>query len=97
VKDAVVLKVIGATRAQIRKAWMVEFGLLGFTAGVLAAAIGTAASWGVARFVMKTEWIFLPGTLAVTVVGCTLLTLVLGYAGTAFALRVRPAPLLRNE
>jgi putative ABC transport system permease protein len=97
VRDAVVLKVIGATRAQIRKAWMVEFGLLGFTAGVLAAAIGTAASWGVARFVMKTEWVFLPWTLAITVLGCTVLTLTLGYAGTALALRVRPAPLLRNE
>lgn len=97
VRDAVVLKVIGATRAQIRKAWMVEFGLLGFTAGVLAAAIGTAASWGVARFVMKTEWVFLPWTLAITVLGCTVLTLALGYAGTALALRVRPAPLLRNE
>lgn len=97
VRDAVVLKVIGATRAQIRGAWMVEFGLLGLTAGVLAAAIGTAASWGVARYVMKTEWVFLPVTLAVTVVGCTVLTLVLGYLGTALALRVRPAPLLRNE
>ncbi len=97
VRDAVVLKVIGATRAQIRRAWMVEFGLLGFTAGILAAAIGTAASWGVARYVMRTEWIFLPGTLATTVLGCTLLTLVLGYAGTALALRARPAPLLRNE
>ncbi|MCG7364414.1 hypothetical protein MHZ93_24485 [Roseomonas sp. ACRSG] len=76
---------------------MVEFGLLGFTAGMLAAAIGTAASWGVARYVMKTDWVFLPGTLAATVLGCTLLTLVLGYAGTALALRARPAPLLRNE
>jgi putative ABC transport system permease protein len=97
VRDAVVLKVIGATRAQVRRAWMVEFGLLGFTAGTMAAAIGTAASWGVARFVMKTDWAFLPGTLAVTVLGCTVLTLLLGYAGTALALRARPAPLLRNE
>ncbi|MDB5368506.1 MAG: glycosyl transferase family 1 [Roseomonas sp.] len=97
VRDAVVLKVIGATRSQIRSAWMVEFGLLGLTAGLLAAGIGTAASWGVARFVMKTDWVFLPGTLAVTVLGCTVLTLLLGYAGTALALRARPAPLLRNE
>jgi putative ABC transport system permease protein len=46
---------------------------------------------------MRTEWIFLPVTLLVTVLGCTLLTLALGYAGTALALRARPAPLLRNE
>ncbi|KAA2213098.1 ABC transporter permease [Teichococcus oryzae] len=97
VRDAVVLKVVGATRAQIRRAWMVEFGLLGLAAGVLAAICGTAASWAVARFVMRTEWVFLPGTLALTVLGCTVLTLALGYAGTALALGARPAPLLRNE
>lgn len=97
IRDAVVLKVVGATRAQIRRAWMVEFGLLGLTAGLLAALCGTAASWAVARFVMRTDWIFLPGTLAATILGCTALTLLLGYAGTALALRTRPAPLLRNE
>ncbi|HWX46766.1 MAG TPA: FtsX-like permease family protein [Roseomonas sp.] len=97
VRDAVVLKVVGATRAQIRRAWLVEFGLLGLTAGLLAALCGTAASWAVAHFVMRTEWVFLPGTLALTVVGCTALTLLLGYVGTALALRGRAAPLLRNE
>ncbi|WP_245906190.1 ABC transporter permease [Teichococcus aestuarii] len=97
VRDAVVLKVVGATRAQVRRAWMVEFGLLGATAGVIAALCGTAASWAVARYVMRTDWAFLPGTLAATILGCTLLTLLLGYAGTALALRARAAPLLRNE
>lgn len=97
VRDAVVLKTIGATRRQIRGAWLVEFGLLGLVAGLLAAAAGSAASWAVVRFVMRADWIFLPGTLALTVLGCVLLTLALGYVGTALALRARPAPLLRNE
>jgi putative ABC transport system permease protein len=97
VRDAVVLKTIGATRAQIRAAYLVEFGLLGVTAGVLAAAAGTLAAWGVVRFVMRAEWAFLPGTLAVTVIACALLTLAFGYVGTALALRARPAPMLRNE
>lgn len=97
VRDAVVLKTIGATRAQIRRAWLVEFGLLGLVAGLLAAAAGSAASWAVVRFVMRGEWVFLPGTLALVVAGCVALTLALGYVGTALALRARPAPLLRNE
>jgi putative ABC transport system permease protein len=97
VRDAVVLKTLGATRAQIRAAWLVEFGLLGLTAGVLAAVAGTAASWGVVTFVMRADWVFLPGTLALTVVACAVLTLAFGYAGTALALRARPAPMLRNE
>ncbi len=97
VRDAVILKTVGATRAQIRRAFLVEFGLLGATAGVIAALAGTAAAWGVVHFILRAEWVFLPVTLAVTVLACSLLTLVFGYAGTALALRARPAPLLRNE
>lgn len=97
VQEAVILKSLGATRAQIRAAWLVEFGTLGVAAGLLACVVGTAASWGVVRFVMHADWAFLPGTLAVTVVGCVALMLAFGYAGTAAALRAKAGPLLRNE
>jgi putative ABC transport system permease protein len=97
IREAVILKTLGATRAQVRAAWLVEFGLLGATAGLIAAAVGTAASWGVMRFVMHAEWTFLPGRLAVTVFACIVLMLGFGYAGTEAALRAKPAPLLRNE
>jgi len=97
VRDAVILKTLGASRAQIARAFLVEFGLLGLVAGVLAAGAGTAASWAVMTRVMRAEWVFLPGTLAMAVLGCVALTLAFGYAGTALALRARAAPLLRNE
>ena len=97
VAEAVVLKTLGATRAQIRTAWLVEFGAIGATAGLIAAALGTAASWGVVHFLLRAPWSFLPGTLAATVCGCIVLMLGFGYAGTSAALRVRPAPHLRNE
>ena len=97
IRQAVVLKTLGATRRQIRAAWMVEFGLLGATAGILAATVGTAASWGVMTYMMKTDWSFLPMTLAATVLGCILLMLVFGFLGTEAALRAKAAPMLRNE
>ncbi len=97
VAEAVVLKTLGATRGQIRTAWLVEFGAIGAVAGLIAAALGTAASWGVVHGLMHAPWSFLPGTLALTVAGCVVLMLGFGYAGTAAALRVRPAPHLRNE
>jgi putative ABC transport system permease protein len=75
----------------------VEFGVLGAFAGGLAALAGTAAAYAVVTGVMGQPWVFLPGTLGLTVAGCMLLVLAFGYAGTALALRVRPAPLLRNE
>jgi len=97
VQEAVILKALGASRAQIRAAWLVEFGILGAVAGLLAAVVGTAASFGVVRYVMHAQWAFLPGTLAATVAGCVALMLAFGYAGTAAALRAKAAPLLRNE
>lgn len=97
VEEAVILKTLGATRAQIRQAWLVEFGALGLTAGAIAAMIGTVASWGVLHYMMHASWRFLPGTLAAILLAALAMMLVFGYAGTAAALRARAAPLLRNE
>ena len=97
IREAVILKTLGATRRQIRAAWLVEFGILGAVAGVLAAVAGTAASWGVVHFLMGSEWVFLPGTLAATVLACVAMMLLVGFAGTEAALRAKAAPLLRNE
>ena len=95
--EAVVLKTLGATRRQIRASWLVEFGVVGAAAGLIAALVGTLASWGVVRFVMRGDWVFLPGVLAATILGCVALMLVFGFAGTSAALRARPASFLRNE
>ncbi len=95
--EAVVLKTLGATRQQIRGAWLVEFGIVGAAAGVIAALVGTVASWGVVHYFMRADWVFLPGVLATTLLGCVVLMLGFGYAGTASALRARAAPFLRNE
>jgi len=51
----------------------------------------------VTRFVMRTDFIFLPGRLALTLLVALALLLVSGYLGTARALRAKAAPLLRNE
>jgi putative ABC transport system permease protein len=97
VREAVILKTLGATRAQIRAAWLTEFGLVGLVAGLIAAVVGSAASFGIMRYILHTDWIFLPSTLIYTLAGALAIMLVFGYAGTSAALRVRSAPLLRNE
>ena len=51
-QEAVILKTLGATRHQIRAAWLVEFGALGLAAGLIAALVGTLASFGVVRYIM---------------------------------------------
>ena len=59
IADAVVLKTLGATRTQIRAAWLVEFGLIGACAGLIAAVLGTGLSWAVMHLVMHAPWSFL--------------------------------------
>jgi len=97
IDEAVILKTLGATRGQIRAAWLVEFGVLGVVAGLLAAGVGTLASFGVLRYVMHADWSLLPETLLGTILASLLIMLVFGFAGTEAALRVKPAPLLRND
>jgi putative ABC transport system permease protein len=96
-REAVVLKTLGATRRQIRAAWLVEFGALGLVAGMIAACVGSGASFAVAHYILHTDWFFLPGPLISTIAGALATMLLFGYAGTAVALRARPAPMLRNE
>jgi putative ABC transport system permease protein len=95
--DAVVLKVVGATRASIVETFAWEFVALGLLTAVIAGAVGTLAAWFVVTEVMDAQWVFLPRVLLVTLVGCTTLTLIFGMLGTWRSLSVRPARLLRNE
>ena len=45
VYDAVVLKVLGATRRTIAAAFLVEYGLMGLVGAVIAAGLGTLIAW----------------------------------------------------
>jgi putative ABC transport system permease protein len=96
-REAIILKTLGASRRQIRTAWLVEFGSLGLAAGLIAALVGTLASYGVVHYLMHFDWTFLPGRLAATLIASLAMMLAFGYAGTATALRAKPAPMLRNE
>lgn len=97
VYESVVLKVVGATRGALLRGYLMEYGLLGLATGAIAAAVGTAGAWAVVVFVMDTDWVFLPGVLAMTLVACILVTLTAGYVGTWRALSDKAGPWLRNE
>ncbi|MEI6203537.1 MAG: FtsX-like permease family protein, partial [Enhydrobacter sp.] len=97
VHEAVVMKVLGATRARIAGIFAWEFAALGLATALAAIAVGTVAAYLVVTRLMKLEWTFLP-TVAISVaLGAMVLTLAFGLAGTLAALRQRPLALLRNE
>ncbi|MGP1394817.1 MAG: ABC transporter permease [Inquilinaceae bacterium] len=97
VYDSVVLKVLGATRGDVLRVFLLEYGLLGLVTAALAALIGTAAAWGVVRHVMDLDWVFLPASVVVTAVAATAITVAFGFVGTWRAMGQKAAPLLRNE
>jgi putative ABC transport system permease protein len=97
VYEAVVLKVLGATRRDVTRAYLIEYGLLGLATAAIAAVLGTIAAYLVLTRVMHQEWTFLPLAVASTALLAALLTLAAGYAGTWRALAAKAAPFLRNE
>jgi putative ABC transport system permease protein len=96
VYDAVVLKVLGATRGTIAAASSFEHGLLGLVTAIVA-VIGTLAAYALVTGPMRSEWLFLPTPLAVILGLAVMLTVVIGFAGTWHALGAKPAAYLRNE
>jgi putative ABC transport system permease protein len=97
VYDAVVLKVLGATRGAVIRAFLIEYGLLGALSALPACILGTLAAYFVVTRLLKIDWVFLPAPLAWTVALATLMTVILGFAGTWRALAAKAAPYLRNE
>lgn len=97
VYDAVVMKVLGATRRRIMLAYALEYALMGLGAAVIAAAAGTLASWALVAGAMQAEWVFLPVTLVLTIISAVALTVILGLIGTYAALGVPAATVLRSE
>jgi len=97
VYDAVVLKVLGATRGALAAAFLIEHGLVGLLTALVAAGLGTLAAYALVTGPLKSEWVFLPGPVLVITGTAVLLTLLLGFGGTWRALGAKPAAYLRNE
>jgi putative ABC transport system permease protein len=97
IAEAVVLKTLGASRAQIRNAWLVEFAIAGGFAGLAAALLGTLAAAVTIQQVFHIDWHFEFGIMVVTLLGSAGLMTIFGYISTTKALREPAAAWLRLE
>jgi len=95
--DAIILKVLGATRMRILATFLLEYGILGLLTVLIAAGLGTAAAYGVQKFVMDLDWKFNWTVLLGITALCLTITLLAGFIGTWRALKQKPAPYLRNQ
>lgn len=95
--DAVVMKVLGATRGDVVRAYLVEYGLLGLLAAVLAAGLALAGTWAFVEFVLEIGFWVDPTLIVWVVLGTVALTIAVGTLTTWSALSTRPARFLREE
>jgi putative ABC transport system permease protein len=97
VYDAVIMKVLGAVRRDILKAYVIEYVALGLVTGVVAIGLGTLAGWVVITQVMDMEYAFLPVAMTQTVLASIFVTVSFGLIGTWQALGAKPVEVLRSN
>ena len=97
VYEAAVLKVLGATRAQILGSFALRAAIMGAAAGGVAVLAGGLAGWAVMRFVMDAPYRFEPVSALLIVVGGVVLTLLSGLLFALRPLSLRPAGVLRDQ
>jgi putative ABC transport system permease protein len=94
--DAVLLKLLGATRGQVAGATLMEYGLLALIVSALALLLGTGAGWFVVTQVFQLEWQPIWWPVVLTVAVGAVVTVSLGLLGSWAALSTRPNAVLRG-
>jgi putative ABC transport system permease protein len=96
VYDAVILKTLGATRAQLLGAYALEYLLIGLATAVFAVIAGSVAAWLIVTRLMTLSFMWQAGSAAGVVAAALIVSVGLGLAGTLLALNQKPASVLRN-
>ncbi|PZR34349.1 ABC transporter permease [Caulobacter segnis] len=96
-REAATLKVLGATRAQILVAYLIEYGSVGLIAGSAGVLFGFAAAWPVVVKIFEARWSVDWSGVLLLLAGATTLTTVGGLIAASLALSQRPAPVLRGD
>jgi putative ABC transport system permease protein len=97
VREGVLLRTLGATRAQVRRVLFAEYAALGLLSGTLATGLALVTGWALLRFVFDQGFsvpVFPLVGLAAAVVG---LTLLVGLWGSTDVYRRTPAEVLRAD
>ena len=94
--DAVVLKVLGASRARLLAAYGLEYGALGLVTALFGLIAGSLAGYAIVTRVMRLDFVLdLSGALVAAGLA-VMLAVALGLAGTWRILGQKPAPYLRD-
>lgn len=96
-REAAILKALGASRAQILTAYVLEYGAVGAIAGAAGVALGYLAAWPVVTLVFKASWSVDWAGVGALVGAAAVLAGAGGLAASLQALSKRPAAALRAD
>jgi putative ABC transport system permease protein len=96
VREAVLLKTLGAGARQIRQILLTEYFAWGSLAALTGVLLASVAAWGLVRFLFEMRFTLPLAALALTWAGVCLLTVVIGFANSGEVLRRTPLAVLRE-
>ena len=94
--DAVILKILGATRGRLMTTFLIEYATLGLTTAAFGVGAGTLAAYVIVAKVMDIEFEFYAGPALAAACAGLALTVVLGMIGAWRILGQKPAAFLRS-
>lgn len=94
--QATIMRTLGASRAQLARANIAEFAVIGALAGLIAAAGANALGYALASRIVNVGYTFSPTVWAVGIVCSIVGIAAAGYLGTRQVLRISPLRVLRQ-
>ena len=91
------LRTLGATQAQILKILLVEYAALGALAALTGVLLAVVASWALAHFVFKVNFVIFPAAMAGAILIVVSLTLLTGLLMNRGIYNRPPLDILRAE
>ena len=96
VREAGLLRALGASRRQLSRAQLAELGCIGALAGLLAAIGASAVGWVLARFVFEFDYALSAWVFVLGIAGGAVCALAGGYLGLRGVLNTPPLATLRE-
>ncbi|MEP7065363.1 MAG: FtsX-like permease family protein, partial [Gemmatimonadota bacterium] len=96
VRESVLLKTLGATRAQIVRMLFTEYALLGAIGSLAGIALAVGGGWAAVHFIFKAPFVVAPLSLAAVAAATMLLTIVTGLIAARDVFAETPMAALRE-
>ncbi len=95
-KEAAILKTLGAKQNVVAKILGYEYATLGAVAAVVGVSLSIALSWTVMEYAVKSPWHFRPGPLSLALIISIILTTLTGVMSSLDVLRNKPSLTFRK-